>query len=162
MWVKSNTARKCSIFMKCPFPSPWLLTIIYIITSGFLHAKCLGTHETQMLQPTFIIFTTLNVPPSSKPFTTLFLHFQGRNLWFCLTETLSSRVLSFAYHYCGLVISLPTLLFPKGVLPHSHPIVHLWRSLPSGDFQTHFHYTTSNSSHKDFSFQSPCAANWKR
>lgn len=85
--------------------------------------------------------------------------FSRKEFAFWLSETVSSGVLTFAYHCCGLVVSLPG--FPKGALPHSHPQAHLWRSLPLGDFQMHFHYTTSNSSHEDFSSQSPCTANCK-
>lgn len=65
-----------TIFYEALILSPWLLLMVKIITAGFPHTQCLATHETQMLQPTFIILTMLNMPPSSKPYTILFLHFQ--------------------------------------------------------------------------------------
>lgn len=46
--VKSNTARKIQYFIKCSsvHPSPCAPPlIINIITSGFPHTQCLGTHE---------------------------------------------------------------------------------------------------------------------
>lgn len=109
--MKSNAARNCS--------NSQVLIPLILFSSGFSHTQCLGTHETQMLQSTLIVLTMLSVPLSLKPFATLFLHFQGRNLYFWLSEFLSSGVLSFTCHCCGLVTSLPTC--PEGAVSQFIP-----------------------------------------
>lgn len=79
-------------------------------------------NETQMLQPTFIILTILNVPTSSKPFATLFLRFQGRNLHLGLSETLSSGVLSLPTTAVGLWFLYLLSLKVHYLLPTPKPI----------------------------------------
>lgn len=108
-----------------------LIIVVKIITSGFPHTQCLATHETQMLQPTFIILTMLNVPPSSKPYTILFLHFQGRHLHFGLSESSSHLpTTTIGLHFLYLFSHCCTTPFPS--------LSYLWRSLPLGAFQMHF------------------------